>query len=91
MNADIDTTNNKITVRTTLKDYSSEDAGTLDVVIEINADGIEIRPANEKDLYAGDGTYHREIWTEFYCSQFQTYIWDGTQEDPVIQHVLLEK
>ena len=92
VNAEIDTTDNKrIIIRTTLKDYASEDGGTLDVVIEITADGIEIRPANEEDLYAGDETYRREVWTEFYCSQFQTYIWDGTQEDPVIRHVLLEK
>lgn len=91
MNANIEKTDDKMTIKTTLKDYASEDKGTLDVVIEITADGIEIRPANEEDLYAGDGSFRREVWVEFYCSQFQTYIWDGTQEDPVIQHVLLEK
>jgi len=90
MNADIETTNNKITIRTTLKDYASEDDGTLDVVIEITADGIEIRPANDIDLF-GDEVYRREVWVEFYLKQFQTYIWDGTQEDPIIQHVLLVK
>jgi len=91
MNADIETTNNRLIIKTTLKDHASENGKTLDVVIEISADGIEIRPANEVDLYEGDGSFRREVWTEFYLSQFQTYIWDGTQEDPVIQHVLLEK
>jgi hypothetical protein len=92
VNAEIDTTdNNKTIIRTTLKDYASEDAGTLDVVIEITADGIEIRPANDEDLYNGEGGFHREVWVEFYCSQLRTIIWDGTQGDPVIQHVLLEK
>jgi hypothetical protein len=89
MNAEIDTTDNKTIIRTTLKDYTSKDADTLDVVIEITADGIEIRPANDEDLHLGK--FHREVWVEFYCSQLRTIIWDGTQEDPVIQHVLLEK
>ena len=90
MNADIDTTDNKITIKTTLKDWSSEDKNTLDVVITISSEGVEIKPVHDIDLF-GDGVYNREVWVEFYCSQFQAYIWDGTQEDPVIQHVLLEK
>ena len=90
MNAEIETTDNKITIKTTLEDHASEDGGTLDVVIEISKEGVEIRPAHDIDLF-GDGVYRREIWTEFYCSQFQTLVWDGTQEDPVRQHVLLEK
>lgn len=79
------------TIKTTLRDYGSEDESTLEVLIIITPDGIEIRPANEEDLYAGGGSFRREVWVEFYLSQFQTYIWDGTQEDPVIQHVLFAK
>ncbi len=90
MKTEVETTNNKTIIKTTLKDHASEHESTLDVVIEISADGIEIRPAHDIDLF-GDGVYRREVWVEFYCSQFQTFIWDGTQEDPVIQHVLLEK
>ena len=90
MNADINTIDNKLIIRTTLKDHASEDGGTLDVVIEITAEGVEIRPAHDIDIF-GDGVYNREVWVEFYCSQFKALIWDGTREDPVIQHVLLEK
>lgn len=90
-NTEAETTNNKMVIKTTLKDNASEDNASLDVVIEIGVDGIEIRPANEEDRYVGNGPLHREIWVEFYLSQFQTFIWDGTQEDPIIQHVLLEK
>ncbi len=91
MKLDIETTNNKTIIKTTLKDNASGKGNSLDVVIEIGADGIEIRPANEEDYRNSDGVFHREVWVEFYLSQFQTFIWDGTQEDPVIQHVLLEK
>ena len=92
MNAEIETTDNRLIIKTTLEDTASEDGATLDVVIEISAQGVEVRPANKEDLYGGkEKTFRREVWTEFYLSQLQTYIWDGTQEDPVIQHVLLEK
>lgn len=91
MNTEIEKTKDTTTIKTTLKDYASNHKGTLDVVIEISPSGIEIRPANEEDLYAGNGVFRREAWTEFYGSQLQTYVWDGTQEDPVLQHVLLTK
>lgn len=91
MKTEVETIDNKVIIKTALKDFASEHKGTLDVVIEISPSGIEIRPANEEDLYASNGVFRRETWTEFYGSQLQTYVWDGTQEDPVIRHVLLEK
>lgn len=90
MNAEIETTDNRLIIKTTLKDNASEDGATLDVVIEISEQGVEIRPAKTEDFYS-EGSHRREVWVEFYIKQFQTYIWDGTMEDPVIQHVLLVK
>lgn len=91
MNANVEKTDDKIIIKMTLKDYGSVKENLLDMIIEISPEGIEIRPANEEDRYDGDGVFHREVWTEFYGSQLQTMVWDGTQEDPVRQHVLLEK
>ena len=81
----------KTKIETTLKDHSNEsyeEGKSIDVIVEISEQGIEIRP-KEKDQHY-NGMFPREIWIEFYLGTLRLMGWDGTQEDPVVTEEILQ-
>jgi len=80
-----------IRIKTTFYDHARDkpEDFPLEMTIEICSQGITITPTNDDDKFSEH--FIRDTFVEFYLSQMVTHVWDGTQEDPVIQHVLLEK
>ncbi|HEC65102.1 MAG TPA: hypothetical protein ENI23_07410 [bacterium] len=81
----------KTKIEVTLKDHSveaHEESKSIDMIIEITEEGIEIYPKEVEQHY--NGIYIREIWVEFYLGTLRVITWDGTQKDPVTEQDLLE-
>ena len=79
----------RIIVNLTIYDNGSDEPQSLDVTVEISNCGINIAPTNPQDYY--NDLWRRETWVEFYGGRFLTWIWDGTQEDPIEKIIMLEK
>ena len=79
-----------LSIKTFLTDFASEDLVTLPVTITINNQGVEITPTEQPDKYT-DGVFEITAWTEYYLGALRTMLWDGTQEDPNVTFIHLEK
>lgn len=81
----------KTKIEVTLKDHSTEaceESRSIDMIIEITEEGIEIYPKKVEQRY--NGLYKREVWVEFYLGALRVMTWDGTQEDPITMQDILE-
>lgn len=80
----------KTITEVSLPDQADEKFSTLDVLIEISDQGITITPKPPLNYAGPEGIFPREVFIEFYLEGLRVHIWDGTSEDPAMQHTVME-
>lgn len=64
----------------------------IPIIIELNSRGLQIEPARDEDQYVTyNHIFPRDIWLEYYDGELVLRAWDGTSEDPVVNHTIIPR